>query len=111
GSVGARRLRRVERQRLGRMPVRAHAGNAHAAGEVAIGKAHPRAAEAALIQLLEMKARLQPPAPGRPARTPPPHPHPSRPPLHPLNFPAGSHTDRTGPAPRNWMVPITEPSL
>src|SRR5262249_28994372 len=66
GSVGgASRLGRVERQRLGRMPARAYAGNAHAAGEVAIGKAHPRAAEAALIQLLEMKARLERHAPKR----------------------------------------------
>src|SRR5215510_3130467 len=47
------------------MPARTHAGNAHAAGEVAIGKAHPRAAEAALIQLLEMKARLERHAPKR----------------------------------------------
>src|SRR5262249_57319370 len=87
GSVGgASRLRRVERQRLGRMPARAYAGNAHAAGEVAIGKTHPRAAEAALIQLLEMKARLQTHAPqpraDRPALCPPPFPrppHPTRP--------------------------------
>src|ERR1700751_3509649 len=48
-------------QRIGmrRVSARAHAGNTHAAGEVAIGKAHPRAAEAALIELLEMKARLE----------------------------------------------------
>src|SRR6516162_5288623 len=47
------------------MPARADAGNAHAAGEVAIGKTHPRAAEAALIELLEMKARLERHAPKR----------------------------------------------
>src|SRR5262245_30616159 len=47
------------------MPAPAHAGNAHAPREVAIGKAHPRAAEAALIQLLEMKARLEQHAPKR----------------------------------------------
>src|SRR5262245_37778135 len=47
------------------MPARAHAGNAHAPREVAIGKAHPRAAEAALIELLEMKARLEQHAPKR----------------------------------------------
>src|SRR5262249_21756405 len=58
------------------------AGNAHAAGEVAISKAHPRAAEAALIQLLEMKARLQRHSPGRRAVRPPPYPQPSRPPPH-----------------------------
>jgi hypothetical protein len=26
-----------------------------------------------------------------------------------LSVPAGSNTVRAGPAPRNWMVPITEP--
>ena len=41
------------------MPARAHIGNAHAAREVAIGKAHPRAAEAAVIGLLDMEARLE----------------------------------------------------
>jgi hypothetical protein len=25
-----------------------------------------------------------------------------------LSVPAGSHTERTGPEPRNWMVPITD---
>src|SRR5262245_52144987 len=39
------------------MPARVHAGNAHAAREVAIGKAHPRAAEAARVELLETETR------------------------------------------------------
>jgi hypothetical protein len=58
-SVGALALPRLERQRLGRMPVLADAGNAHAAREIAIGKAHPRAAEAALVELLETETRLE----------------------------------------------------
>src|SRR5262249_28820202 len=41
------------------MPARAQAANAQRPGEAAIAKPHPRAAEAALIQLLEMKARLE----------------------------------------------------
>src|SRR5262245_271896 len=41
------------------MPVRAHPGNAHAAREVAIGKTHPRAAEAARVKLLETETRLE----------------------------------------------------
>src|SRR2546429_540419 len=41
------------------MPPRANAGNAHAAREVAIGKAHPRAAEAARVDLLDTKTRLE----------------------------------------------------
>src|SRR5260221_14170474 len=39
------------------MPARAHAGDAHALREVAIGKAHPRAAKAALGGLLEVETR------------------------------------------------------
>src|SRR5262249_37390987 len=58
GSVGAR-LRRLERQRRVRVPARAHAGNVHAAREVAIGKAHPGAAEASLVDLLHAEARLE----------------------------------------------------
>jgi len=61
---------------------RAYLSNAHAAGEVAIGEAHPRAAEAAVIGLLEMEARLERHAlerranclasdPERPRRVPP----------------------------------------
>src|SRR5205807_7833365 len=49
----------LERQRLGRMSARAHIGNVRAACEVAIGKAHPRAAEAVVICLLDMEARLE----------------------------------------------------
>src|SRR5262245_23823576 len=60
------------------MPARAHARNAHAAGEVAIGKTHPRAAEAALIQLLEMKARLERHAAERRAERLAPDPQRSR---------------------------------
>src|SRR5262249_15002962 len=60
------------------MPARADAGNAHAPGEVAIGKAHPRAAEAALIELLEMKARLERHAPERRADRLAAHPQRSR---------------------------------
>src|SRR5205807_5558620 len=56
-SVRAVALPRLERQRLGRMPVRAHPGDAHAACEVAISKAHPRAAEAARVELLETETR------------------------------------------------------
>src|SRR5262249_6864583 len=41
------------------MPARAHTGNAHAAREVAIGKPHPRAAEAAVIGLFDLEARLK----------------------------------------------------
>src|SRR5262249_62306487 len=41
------------------MSARAHVGNVRAACEVAIGKAHPGAAEAAVIGLLEMEARLE----------------------------------------------------
>src|SRR5262245_62631639 len=41
------------------MPPRANAGNAHAAREVAIGKAQPRAAKAALGGLFEAEARLE----------------------------------------------------
>src|SRR6266576_3437404 len=41
------------------MSARAHIGNVRAACEVAIGKAHPRAAEAAVICLLNMEARLE----------------------------------------------------
>src|SRR4029450_460310 len=59
------------------MPPRPNAGNAHAAREIAIGKAHPRAAEAARVDLLDTKTRLQrdslkphrkrrPPSPPRP---------------------------------------------
>src|SRR5262249_4906842 len=88
GSVGARRLRRLERQRLGRMPARADAGNAHAPGEVAIGKAHPRAAEAALIELLELKARPDPQPPERPAAPPP------APPQRPRRQPYRAHRSR-----------------
>src|SRR5436190_4833460 len=58
-SVRAVALPRLERQRLGRMPVRAHPGDAHAACEVAISKAHPRAAEAARVELLETETRLE----------------------------------------------------
>src|SRR5262249_7739471 len=46
--------------------------------EVAIGKAHPRAAEAAVIQLLEMKARLEKHAPKRRGDRPPFYPQGSR---------------------------------
>src|SRR5262245_40854677 len=55
----AARLRRLKREGLGRMPARAHAGNAHAAREVTIGKAQPRAAEAALGGLFETETRLK----------------------------------------------------
>src|SRR4029453_17326642 len=41
------------------MPARAHAGDAHALREVAIGKAHPRAAKAALGGLFEVETRLE----------------------------------------------------
>src|SRR5882762_6953507 len=41
------------------MSVRAHIGNVRAACEVAIGKAHPRAAEAVVICLLDMEARFE----------------------------------------------------
>jgi hypothetical protein len=41
------------------MSARAHSGNVRAACEVAIGKAHPRAAEAVVICLLDMEARLE----------------------------------------------------
>src|SRR5262245_54128649 len=41
------------------MSARAHVGNVRAACEVAIGKAHPRAAEALAICLLDMEARLE----------------------------------------------------
>src|SRR5215467_10687643 len=41
------------------MSARAHVGNVRAACEVAIGKAHPRAAEAVVICLLDMEARLE----------------------------------------------------
>src|SRR6266404_1213241 len=41
------------------MPARAHAGDAHALREVAIGKAHPRAAKAALAGLFEVETRLE----------------------------------------------------
>src|SRR6266403_1530727 len=41
------------------MSARAHIGNVRAACEVAIGKAHPRAAEAVVICLLDMEARLE----------------------------------------------------
>src|SRR5512132_2696791 len=41
------------------MPPRPNAGNAHAAREIAIGKAHPRAAEAARVDLLDTKTRLE----------------------------------------------------
>ena len=56
-SVGAGTLGCLER--LGRMSPRAHTGNAHATREVAIGKPHPGAAEAAVISLLDMEARLE----------------------------------------------------
>jgi hypothetical protein len=46
-------------ERLGRMSPRAHTGNAHATREVAIGKPHPGAAEAAVISLLDMEAWLE----------------------------------------------------
>src|SRR5262245_45585735 len=59
GSVGARRLCRLERQWRVRVPARAHASNVHAAREVAIGKAHPGAAEAALVELLDAEAGLE----------------------------------------------------
>src|SRR6516165_3167977 len=55
----AAHLRRLEREGLGRMPVRTHAGNARAAGEVTIGKAQPRAAETALGGLFEAETRLE----------------------------------------------------
>jgi hypothetical protein len=38
---------------------RAHAGDTHALREVAIGKAHPRAAKAALGGLFEVETRLE----------------------------------------------------
>src|SRR5262245_5979258 len=41
------------------MSPRAHTGNAHATREVAIGKPHPGAAEAAVISLLDMEAWLE----------------------------------------------------
>src|SRR5262245_16655770 len=41
------------------MSARAHSGNIRAACEVGIGKAHPRAAEAVVICLLDMEARLE----------------------------------------------------
>src|SRR6266542_1486211 len=41
------------------MPARAHAGDAHGLREVAIGKAHPRAAKAALGGLFEVETRLE----------------------------------------------------
>src|SRR5439155_2047343 len=50
---------RLERQRPVGVPARAHAGDVHAAREVAIGKAHPGAAEAALVDLLDAEARLE----------------------------------------------------
>ena len=57
--VRSRRPRPPQRQR--RLPARAHAGDAHAAGEVAIGEAEPRhrAAEAALVRAFEIEARLE----------------------------------------------------
>src|SRR5262249_8240748 len=115
-SVGAACLRCLKRQRLRRVPACAHAGNTHAAGEVAISQNHPPAPGTALLQLFEMKAPLQPhpPLPSAHPPPPPPPPRPSRgpPPPRPRSrsLPAGSHTARTGPAPRNWMVPMTEPS-
>src|SRR5262245_60409159 len=41
------------------MSAGAHISNVRAACEVAIGKAHPRAAEAVVICLLDMEARLE----------------------------------------------------
>src|SRR5262245_25677313 len=41
------------------MSARGHVGNVRAPCEVAIGKAHPRAAEALAICLLDMEARLE----------------------------------------------------
>src|SRR5258705_12072072 len=41
------------------MPGRANAGDANALREVAIGKAHPRAAKAALGGLFEVETRLE----------------------------------------------------
>src|SRR2546429_5577158 len=100
-SVGVARLRCLKRQRLRRVPARAHAGNTHAAGEVAIGKAHPRAAEAALIELLETKARLERHAPERGAHRPAAlPPRPRRPPDRPHRPPAAGldgAPDRTPP--------------
>src|SRR5262249_14702644 len=91
------RLRRLERQRRVRVPARAHAGDVHAAGEVAIGKTHPRAAGAALVELLDAKAWLERHSPRRHAHPPPPRP-PRR---GPAAGPAGSQPAPTGPAPRN----------
>jgi hypothetical protein len=71
------------------------------AGEVAIGEAHPRAAEAAVVGLLDMEARLEWHALERRANCLASDPE---------SVPAGSDTGRAGPAPRNWTVPITEPS-
>src|SRR5262249_51699993 len=74
------RLRRLERQRRVRVPARAHAGDVHAAGEGAIGKTHPGAPEAALVEPLDAEAWLARPSLHRPAPPPPPGPPPPPPP-------------------------------
>src|SRR5262249_56795495 len=73
----AAHLRRLEREGLGRMPVRTHAGNAHAAGEVTISKTHPPAPGNAPRGLFEAgtQPRTHPPQPPPPPPPTPTHPH------------------------------------